>query len=358
MKDIFVRSQLNPILQPDPNHPWESRKVYNPGAIFHEGKYHLFYRAVGDGADWSSALGYATSTDGEHFERYPDPILVRDENDPFEIRGLEDPRITKVGDRFFMLYAAYSGVVPWLSLAISEDLKQWRKYGPIFPRFHFFNEGGIRVKWKDGKPIEYLQSEIPKQSFRTKAGGMFPEKIGGKYWMLFNEFRMWLANSDDGIHWEWIHEPFLSSRKDTDIFDNVFVEMGPPPIKTEKGWVVLYHGVNDVMQYQLGMLVLDRDDPRKILFRSEEPIFSPHEMYELSGLVDIIPGVRDLLATGKEKELKTLLRRAEAEGFMPQVVFVSAAVAMGDTLRIFYGAGDQCICTATASLADILSIIP
>lgn len=358
MKDIFVRSQFNPILQPNPTRPWESRKVYNPGAVFHEGEYHLFYRAVGDGADWNSALGYAVSADGEHFERYPDPILVRNENDPFEVRGLEDPRITKVGDQFFMLYAVYNGKTPRLSLAISKDLKRWKKYGPILSSFQFFDEGGVRVKWKDGKPVEYLQSELLEKSFRTKAGGMFPEKIGGKYWMLFNEFRIWLANSDDGIHWGWLPGPFLSPRKGTDFFDNIFVEMGPPPIKTEKGWLVFYHGVNDTIQYQLGILVLDLNDPRKILFRSEEPIFSPYETYELSGLVDIIPNMTNLLATGKEEELKTLLREAEAKGFMPQVVFVPAAVVVHDTLRIFYGAGDQCVCTATASMVDILSLIP
>lgn len=358
MKDLFTRSPYNPIIKPDPAHDWEVLKVYNPGAVFYEGKYHLFYRAMGHGADWHSALGYAVSDDGEHFTRFSGPILDRDSSNPLEFRGLEDPRITKVEDTFYMAYAAYDGKVPRLTVATSKDLKHWQRHGNAFVDFDFFREGGVKVKWEDGKPIERREPKPGVTGDRSKAGGIFSEKINGKYWMLFNEFRMWLANSDDGIVWNALPGPFLGPRKDTDLFDTVFVEMGPPPIKTEKGWLVLYHGVNEAMQYQLGMLLLDLTDPTKILFRSDEPIFGPREPYELSGMVDIIPGVMELIKQDKWQELKHLLIDAERGGFMPQVVFTPAVVVVGDVVRIFYGAGDQSVCTATASLEDILSLIP
>ena len=358
MNDFFARSPYNPIIKPDPRHVWEALKVYNPGAIFYDGKYHLFYRAMGHGTDWHSALGYAVSDDGEHFTRFPDPILDRDPNDPLELRGLEDPRITRVGDTFYMVYAAYDGKVPRLNVATSQNLKHWQRHGKAFADFDFFKEGGVRVKWADGKPIERYEPKPGVSGDRSKAGGIFPEQINGKFWMLFNEFRIWLATSDDGIAWNVLPGPFLEPRKGTDLFDNVFVEMGPPPIKIEKGWLVLYHGVNDAMQYQLGVLLLDLVDPTKILFRSNEPIFGPRESYELSGMVDIIPGAMKLIEQDKWQELKHLLIDAERGGFMPQVVFTPAAVVVGDTIRLYYGAGDQSICTATASLNDILSIIP
>ena len=357
MKDIFTRSQYNPILKPIPEHDWEALKIYNPGAVFHNGKYHLFYRAMGRGADWHSALGYAVSDDGEHFTRFPDPILDRDLANSFELRGLEDPRITKVDDTFFMAYAAYDGEVPRLCIATSLDLKNWKKHGLAFKNFRFFEMGGVRIRWKDGKPIEINKPELPVHNELSKAAGIFPEKIGGKYWMLFNEYRIWFANSDDGIKWEALSDIFLAPRKDTNFFDNVFVEMGPPPIKTKKGWLVFYHGINDAIQYHLGIILLDLNDSTKILFRSNEPIFGPKEKYELSGIVDIIPGAIKLLEQNKKEELKALLQDAVRKGFMPQVTFTPAAVVNDNIVRLFYGASDQFICTATASLNDILSAV-
>jgi predicted GH43/DUF377 family glycosyl hydrolase len=199
MIDLFVRSKQNPIIKPNPKHDWEALKVYNPGAIFHNGQYHLFYRAMGIGADWHSALGYAVSDDGENFERFPEPILDRDPLNPLELRGLEDPRITKIGDTFYMTYAVYDGKTPRLHIATSLDLKNWNKGYRVLNDFRLTKQGGLFVKWRDGKPIELNSPSLPEKDERTKAGAIFPEKINGKYWMLFNEYRIWLANSKDGI---------------------------------------------------------------------------------------------------------------------------------------------------------------
>jgi predicted GH43/DUF377 family glycosyl hydrolase len=107
---MFHRSKKNPILKPKVNNSWESKKLYNPGIIFFNGKYHLFYRAVGAGKNWKSSIGYAVSDDGENFQRYDKPIMTGVTES--EKRGLEDPRVTKIDDLFYMAYAAYDGITP------------------------------------------------------------------------------------------------------------------------------------------------------------------------------------------------------------------------------------------------------
>ncbi|MFH1365744.1 MAG: hypothetical protein ABIH28_04115 [archaeon] len=360
MGDIFIRSKYNPIIKPNSKHKWESLKVYNPGAIFHDGKYHLFYRAMGLGENWNSVLGYAISEDGEHFKRFSKPIMERNPKNLLELRGYEDPRIVKIEDKFYMTYAVYDGKTPRLHISTSKDLKKWDKKYNVLKDFRLTKYGGVFVKWKDGKPVEINNPSEPAKDERTKAGAIFPEKINGKYWMLFNEYKIWLSSSKDGIEWKVENEkmPFIESRKNTNFFDNVFVEAGPPPIKTDRGWLVFYHGINDAIQYNLGILLLDINNPKKILYRSEEPIFGPKEEYELSGIVDIIPGTTSLIQKGNEQELKKLLKEAIAKGFMPQVTFTTGAVLNKGIVRLYYGAGDEYICTATANLEDILSTIP
>ena len=177
--------------------------------------------------------------------------------------------------------------------------------------------------------------------------------------MLFNEPSIWLANSNDGVEWELLQrKPFIEPRKNTNLFDNEYVEVGPPPIKTKRGWLVFYHGINDAAQYNLGIILLDLKDPRRILYRSDKPVFGPREKYELSGIVDIIPGAMKLLKQNKEEDLKKLLKDAVKKGFMPQVTFTTAAILKDNIIRLYYGASDEFICTAIASFDDVLSTIP
>lgn len=351
MKKIFTRSKLNPILLPNKNNWWEDKKLYNPGAIFHNGEYHLFYRAVGSGEDWKSSICYAVSKDGENFQRFNKPLLIGTEES--EKRGLEDPRITKIGDKFYMAYAAYDGTTPRLSIATSSDLKSWKKVGNALSDWLFEKAGGVHTKFdKNGEIIVKA-----KPTEWSKSGGIFPDKINGRYWMLFGEYRMWFATSVDGINWKGDESPFLAPRQG-DYFDNIFVEMGPTPIRTDKGWLVLYHGVDDKHCYRIGFLLLDLQNPRKIIYRSNEPIFWPKEEYEMSGIVDVIPGGLRKMQKMTEVELATFLAENNRKGTMPRVVFCCGAVVVGGVLRIYYGASDSVICTATANLDDILNICP
>ena len=344
---MFTRSKNNPILKPNKNHDWESRKVYNCGAIYEDNKYHLFYRAVGD--NWISSLGYAVSEDGENFKRFDRPILFSETD--LEKGGVEDPRITKIGDTFFMVYAAYDGLVPRLNIATSNDLKKWHKQGKALTNFNFDKAGGIITIWQNGKLIKVRQDNE-----WSKSGGIFPKKINNKYWMLFGEYKFWLAESDNGINWKFNKKPLLKTKINTNYFDSVFIEMGPPPIKTDVGWLILYHGIDKQFYYRLGFLILDLNNPTKILYRSEQPIFEPEEPYELSGIVDILPGGLKAMEKMNKEELNQFLKQHEKTGGMPKVTFCCGAVVVDGILRIYYGASDSVICTATAKLDDILNI--
>lgn len=348
---MFTRSKNNPILKPNPKNFWESRKVYNPAAFYEDGRYYLFYRAIGE--DWISRIGLATSPDGENFSRSDKPLL--EPAGELETKGVEDPRITKIQDTYYLTYNALSlnadgKAAVNLCLATSNDLKNWQRHGAMLPDWDFTKAGGVYTKFdENGKPFVK-----PKQNSWSKGGGIFPEKINNQFLMLFGEYRMWLATSDDGIKWTGEQKPFLEPRPGN-YFDNTFVEMGPPPLKTDKGWLVLYHGVNKKHWYQIGFLLLDLNNPRKILFRSKEPIFEPTEPYELSGLVDVLPGGVPAMQKMSPEELNKFIKEATAKKIMPRVVFCCGAVPVGGILKLYYGAGDSVIGLAEAPLAEVIS---
>ena len=318
-RDIFFRSRANPILIPDKTHNWESKKVYNCGAIYEPSanKYHIYYRAVGTNAKWHSSIGYATSSDGEYFERFDAPVFVP--TLPLEKLGVEDPRVVKIGDRYYMTYTAYDGDCARLLFATSDNLHDWERRGEIIPQWDFKKAKGFQVKWDEAR---YTETALKKW---IKSGGIFSEKIDGKYWMIFGDSNVWLAYSKDCMKWKPLWEPFIKPREG--FFDSVHIEMGPPPIKTDKGWLVLYHGIDEKIVYRIGLVLLDLNNPRKIIFRSSESLFQPREPYELSGIVDILPGGLKGLQKMTEEELNNFLRTAQVKGFMPKVTFCCGAIA-------------------------------
>ncbi|MFH0951053.1 MAG: hypothetical protein V1765_01090 [bacterium] len=341
---MFIRSKNNPIIKPNRQRDWEARKTYNPGVIWHKGKYYLFYRAVG--TTWQSAIGLATSVNGERFNKLAKPIISPGAG--LESRGVEDPRVVRVDKKFFMTYTAYDGQAARLNLAVSSDLKKWKKIGRTLPQWNAKKAKAFRTKWDPAQNTKAAKTDW------HKAGGIFPEKINGKYWMIFGDSHLWLANSADGLKWQPVWQSFISPRSGH-YFDSVHVEMGPPPIKTDKGWLVLYHGINNKIEYKLGYLLLALDNPTKILYRSQQPIFTPQMPYEISGLVDILPGGFKAMECLSPKALQTFIAHNKKIGRMPKVIFCNGAVVRNNKLEIFYGASDSVICKATADLKKVLS---
>ena len=262
----------------------------------HEGKFVMLYRA--QDKQGTSRLGYAESSDGVHFKRRPQPVLGP-ETDYEKDGGVEDPRLVKFGDTYYLTYTGYNKKDAQLCLATSQDLVHWDRQGVILPAY----KGNWNVKW-------------------TKSGAIVPEKIDGKYWMYFlgtaadNTDQMGLASSPDLLHWtEETKTPVLPRRPGH--FDSRVVEPGPPPILTPQGIVLIYNGADDHLVYRTAVAVFDRNDPRKVVYRSKYPIFIPEKPWEKAGQV-------------------------------PNVVFVEGMARKGNQYLFYYGGADKYVGVAAA----------
>ncbi|GGE24383.1 glycosylase [Marinithermofilum abyssi] len=274
----FIKCEKNPILSPRGD-GWESKDVFNPAAVVKDDKVYLLYRAEdhsGPG-EWngSSRIGLAVSEDGIHFERFPEPVLVPTE--PYEQPGgCEDPRVTKIGDTYILTYTAFDGDCARMCLATSKDLVNWEKHGVVFPG------------WKGDQPKEW-----------SKSGAILSEKINGKYVMYFGDSSIWIAWSEDGIHWEPEEEPVLQVRPGS--FDSLLVEPGPQPLLTPEGILLIYNGARKLsetgksgsgnihpspVRYEAGQVLFSRENPRQVLRRTDTPFFTPESRDEVEGQVD------------------------------------------------------------------------
>src|SRR6266853_472217 len=227
----WKRASNEPILSPQGT-TWESAGTFNPATVIHNGKIVMLYRA--QDASGTSRLGYAESTDGIHFTRRPEPVLSP-ETDYEKDGGVEDPRLQKFGDTYYLTYTGFNNKDARLCLATSSDLIHWTEAtkAPVLPR-------------RPGK------------------------------------------------------------------FDSRVVEPGPPPIFTDQGIVLIYNGADDNLVYRTGVAVFDHNDPRKLLSRSDSPIFAPEKDWEKVGQV-------------------------------PNVVFVEGMVQEKNRFLFYYGAADKYI---------------
>jgi predicted GH43/DUF377 family glycosyl hydrolase len=326
---MLTKSTLNPIVTASDDLDWANKKVYNSAAIFVDDTYHLFFRAIGD--DYISRIGHAVSEDGTHFQIFPEPVFAPIEK--WELMGCEDPRITKIGDNYVMAYTAYDGLTARVALTTTADFITWSPRTIAFPN------------WREGRWVD------PSQKAWNKAAAIFPEKINGKYLLFFGDDQIWQAYSDDLMHWKPVIKPVLEPRKG--YFDSEYIEMGPPPILTEKGWLIIYHGIDSRKSnrvYRLGAVLLSLEDPTKIIWRCSKPILEPTELFERIGQIDIIEGGMDSLKVTDEKELIEL----SLKGKLPQAVFCCGAILIGDELKVYYSGSDTVLCLATGKLEDIL----
>ncbi|KKT86850.1 MAG: Glycosidase-related protein [Microgenomates group bacterium GW2011_GWA1_Microgenomates_45_10] len=325
------RSLHNPVIDPTPGSYWESEAVFNPGAVIHGGRVHLFYRALGP--DGISRVGYASSEDGIHFDkRYPYPVYMpetvtesakhRPYTSPARLAydtglyvsgggwgGCEDPRAVKIDGRVYLTFNIFNG---WHSIrvgltSISEsDLEQgrwnWRRFVFLSP------------------PNE-----------RHKNWVLFPEKVNGKYALLHNLYDNdparvrveYLDDLEEYIPYFDSPDPHLLPDREL-AWHNRTRSVGPPPIKTRYGWLLFYHAMDksDPGRYKLGAMLLDSKDPRKILFRSRYPVLEPDEWYE--------------------------------NDWKPGIIYASGAAIKGGTLFIYYGGGDKHIGVAYANLDEFV----
>jgi beta-1,2-mannosidase len=265
-----------PILEPGP--PWSSTGLFNPAAVKYKGKTVLLFRATD--AKMISRIGYADSADGLHFKVRPQPVLEPEA--PYEQGGgVEDPRLVRIGDTFYLTYTGYNGKDAQLCLAISKDLIHWHRQGVILPAY----QGSWNTKW-------------------TKSGAILPNKVKDRWWMYYLGTRtdpdgqdrdyMGLASSPDLLHWtDATTAPVLPRRHGA--FDSRVMEPGPAPILTSAGILLLYNGASDSLTYGPAWALFDREDPSKPLARADRPFLLPELEWEKKGVVPNVIFIEGLI---------------------------------------------------------------
>lgn len=322
---------------------FESSGVLNPGILQEGEQVHFFYRAVEDGN--LSTIGYAKSNGpAKIVERLNRPLITRDFD--YEKRGVEDPRIVKIDGLFYLTYTAYDGINAMGAVAISGDLKHFDKKGIITPPLNYkeykhhlecCNQEKLNPKYYYYYNLFASIGLIDEKHrlLRDKDIVLFPRKINGKFVMLH---RIW-----PGIqivkfeYWEDLTKEFweqyiedLTAHIVLDPLYNFevnYLGAGSPPIETEDGWLMIYHGVcetNIGKTYHAAAALLDIKDPTKVLGRLPYPLFSPSEEWELKGVVN-------------------------------HVVFPTGTALFDNALYIYYGAADKHIAVAKVSLKQLLA---
>jgi beta-1,2-mannosidase len=304
MLDGFVRPpQDQPVITPRPESTfretpaspavhWDALHTFNPAAIVRGGKIYVLYRAEDDSGEnkiggHASRIGFAESEDGIHFKRDDAPVLYpADDNQKQreEKGGCEDPRVVEAEDgTYVMTYTQWNHVTYDAAVASSKDLRHWQKHGPLFAKT-------LRGKYKD---LQYKSAGIVTT---LRSGRLVGTKIKGKYWMYWGEGEIHLAISQDLLDWTPVEDAsgklvtVLSKREGR--FDSQFPEVGPPPVLTSKGIVVIYNGKNASSKgdpalapdtYSVGEALFSADDPKHLLARTDDPIFKPELPFERSG---------------------------------------------------------------------------
>jgi predicted GH43/DUF377 family glycosyl hydrolase len=332
----MIKHSGNPILSPQEKNDWENLAVCNPGAWYENGKFYLLYRAAGKDESHVIRFGLAESSDGLTFRRVSDQTVFGPSAEGPDSGCVEDPRIVKFDDHYYVTYAfrPYPPGRYWefehdeiltydcgshapvnlrkntanSALAITKDFKQWQRLGRI------------------------TQSNLDDRDVI-----LFPEKINGKYAMLHRPKEwigekygtrypaIWIRYSDDLLVWNEPSTLLLSGIAGT------WEEKtggNAPPLRTDRGWLVLYHGVEDGGKgyYRVGALLLDLKDPTKILGRTKTPILEPGEWYEM-------------------------------EGFYEGCVFPVGNVIVEDRLYVYYGGADKYVGVATCKTEELVDFI-
>lgn len=299
--ELLTRHPANPIITAG-DLPYSANSVFNPAAALCDGETILLMRV--EDRRGLSHLTVARSSDGVGGWRIDTvPTFVGEpDSHPEETWGIEDPRVTFLEEeqRWIVAYTAYSQGGPLVSLATTEDFETFERLGAVMPP-------------------------------ENKDAGLFPVRFDSRWALIHRPVcgafgaHMWISFSPDLRHWGR-HEILLRAREGG-WWDAPKIGLSPPPLETDQGWLILYHGVRTTASgsiYRLGLALLDLEDPRRVLKRSSEWLFSPSETYERLGDVG-------------------------------DVVFPCGWTLVDDEIRVYYGAADTSIALATGRLSELLA---
>jgi beta-1,4-mannooligosaccharide/beta-1,4-mannosyl-N-acetylglucosamine phosphorylase len=298
--DVLRRYEGNPIITAG-DIPFTCNTVFNGSPVRIDGVYFILLRV--EGQHGYSLFALARSTDGYSFEVEDLPVMTPASDGPmakYEVAGIEDPRITPLEDHLYVVYTAFSGYGPVMALARTDDLHTFERLGVI-------SEPG------------------------NKDGLLFPRRIGGRYARLDRPIghdvgSIWASFSEDLLHWGDSHV-VISPR--AGYWDSYRVGGSAVPIETPEGWLEIYHGVKMTSAgpiYRAGVVLLDLDEPWRVIGRSPIPVLAPRADYERIGDIN-------------------------------NVVFPSGAIVETDgQVKVYYGAADTAICVASAYVEELTAI--
>ena len=304
------RSKVNPILVPDESNWWESKAVFNC-SVLNDGKtIHMLYRAIGEYDNYVSRIGYASSNDGLSFTRRKE-VAICPEVD-YESYGMEDPRLMTIDEETYVTYVVLSNYVK-NNPSISTALAKTDNFS------HYERLGIITIPGSEDKDVVLFRK------FREGASSYMmlhrPSTwVGAQY--KTDRPSIWIAEGDSITNYKK-HSPLVKPEQS---WEELKIGVGVPPIRTKKGWLVIYHGVSLDHVYSAGAFLLDITEPRKILGRTKAPLLTPEEDYEIKGDVN-------------------------------NVVFPTGACILDNKLFVYYGAADKVCCVATVELQEILDYL-
>ena len=325
----------NPIISPNPANKWENFVTTNPGVWYDRqaGKVYMLYRAAGNDSEHIVRFGLAISDDGYNFKRFDEPA-ISPSIDGLDGGCMEDPRIVKMGEYYYITYAT----------RVYPPGEYWLNDGRCYKNPDCSDEFPLCIR--ENHTTSHLMITKDFKKF-IRAGRMtdpmmddrdvilFPEKIGGKFYMLHRPMNwcgekygtdlpaMWISSADDLLAFK--QSKLLAKAQ----FDwELKIGGNTPPIRTHAGWLTIYHAVGADNYYRLGAMLLDLNDPTIVKYRTKDWIFQPETDYETKGCY-----------------------------FGGGVVFPCGKAVIGDKLFVYYGAADKYVGLATCKLDDLLGYL-
>lgn len=325
----------NPILSPNPDNDWEELAVFNPAAWYDRDKKEviLLYRAAEAHPEYKCCFGLAVSHDGYHFERVSDRPVFGPSVDGFDASTVQDPRMVKMGEYYYITYACRHFPFGQFWVPKQQRYKP-PPCPPDFPRYLRNNATLTGLLLTKDFRRWIRAGSLTDPTLDDRDAVLFPEKIGGKYVVMHRPLEwvgpeygthvpaVWISAADDLLGFR---ESRILATAKLD-WECGKIGINTPPIRTEHGWLTIYHAVGPDKHYRLGALLLDLENPATVLHRTSRWIMQPEEDYEI-------------------------------EGYYRGCVFPCGKVVIDGTLLVYYGAADKHVALATCPLQELLEYL-
>jgi len=329
------RYEGNPILCPNPANEWESLAVFNPAAWYDDDKREvlLLYRAAESGPEYKCYFGLAVSNDGYHFERVSDQPAFSPSVEGFDGSTVQDPRMVKIGEYYYITYACR--FYPFGQFWKPKNEQYQRLTCPAdFPRIFRDNATSTGLLLTKDFKTYIRAGRLTDPVLDDRDVVLFPERVNGKYVMMHRPLE-WIGDkygTEFPAVWISMSDDLLGFRKSRLLIRRKYdweagkIGINTPPIRTEHGWLTIYHAVGSDKYYRLGALLLDLQDPTKVLHRASDWIMQPEEEYEI-------------------------------DGYYKGCVFPCGKVVIDGKLFVYYGAADKYVALATCGLGELLEYL-